>query len=107
MTSRSGRLYVLALALVVFFLAWATVAANPWGATRTDACAAALAAREARLRQEARLVNQVVAARWAAYRAALNVRRAQAATTRQTPAPAPAPSVRIVTLPPLTITTSS
>jgi hypothetical protein len=105
MTSHSGRLYVVALALVVFFLAWATLAAHPWGAPRTDARAAALAARDARLRQEAKLVNQVVAARWATYRAELKVRRAQIAAARQ--APAPAPSVRVVTLPPLTITRSS
>jgi len=105
MTSHSGRLYVVALALVVFFLAWATLAAHPWGTRRTDVRAAALAAREARLREEARLVNQVVARRWAAYHAELKVRRSQMAAARR--APAPAPSVRVVTLPPLTITRSS
>ena len=105
MTSHSGRLYIVALALVVFFLAWATLAAHPWGAPRTDARTAALAAREARLRQKAKLVNEVVAARWAEYRMELKVRRSQIAATRQ--APAAAPSVRVVTLPPLTITRSS
>jgi hypothetical protein len=98
-------LYVVALALVVFFLAWATLAAHPWGAPRRDPRAAALVAREARLQQEAKLVNQVVAARWAAYRAELKVRRSQIAAAQR--APAPAPSVRVVTLPPLTITRSS
>ena len=34
MTSHTGRLYALALALVVFFLAWAAIAARP-GSTRT------------------------------------------------------------------------
>ena len=105
MTSHSGRLYVVALALVVFFLAWVTLAAHPWGSPRTDPRAAALAVREARLQQQAKLVNQVVAARWAAYRAGLKVRRSQIAAARQ--APASAPSVRVVTLPPLTITRSS
>jgi hypothetical protein len=105
MTSHSARLYVVALALVVFFLAWATLAAHPWGAQGTDARAAALATREARLRQEAKLVNRVVAARWAAYRSKLEVRRSQIAAAHKITAPAP--SVRVVTLPPLTITRSS
>ena len=61
MTSHAGRLYVLALALVVFFLAWATLSAHPWGAPRSDPRLAALTAREARLRHEAKLVDQVVA----------------------------------------------
>ena len=105
MTSNSARLYVIALALVVFFLVWTTLAAHPWGAPPTDARAAALAAREARLRQESKLVNEVVAARWVAYRAELKVRSSQIAAARQ--APAAVPSVRVVTLPPLTITRSS
>ena len=86
--------------------------------------------REARLRHEAKLVNRVVAARWAAYRAALRIRRsqiaaakarivaAQAAAQRQAAAAtvvvqgapaaaAAAPAVRVVTLPPLTITRTS
>jgi hypothetical protein len=105
MTSHSGRLYVVALALVVFFLAWATLAAHPWRAPRTDPRAAALTAREARLQQEAKLVTQVVAARWAAYRAELNAHRSQIAAAQQ--AAAAAPSVRVVPRPPLTITRSS
>ena len=68
MVSHTGRLYSLALALVVFFLAWAVVAAHPWGRTASDPRLKALTVREAQLRHEARLVNQVVALRWAAYR---------------------------------------
>ena len=106
MTSQTGRLYVLALALVVFFLAWATLSAHPWGAQRSDPRLAALTARELRLRHEAKLVDQVVAARWATYRADLKLRRAQIATAQKAAA-APVPAVRIVNLPPLTITRSS
>ena len=34
MTNHVARLYALALALVVFFLAWAVVAAHPWATPR-------------------------------------------------------------------------
>lgn len=81
MTSHTGRLYALALALVVFFLSWAAVAAR---AKPVDP----LAARERQLRQVARLADQVIARRRAS-------------------AHAPAPSVRVVTLPPVTVTRSS
>jgi len=117
MTSHTSRLYALAFALVAFFLAWAVVAAHPWTTVARDKRLQALAAREAQLRQEAKLVNQVVAQRWAVYRSELQLRRAQiaAAKTRATQAAAsysasaaPAsPSVRVVTLPPLTITRTS
>ena len=89
MTSHAGRLYVLALALVVFFLAWATLSAHPWGAPRSDPRIAALTAREARLRHEAKLVDQVVAARWASYRAELKLRRAQIASAQKVAAAGP------------------
>ena len=125
MTNHVGRLYALALALVVFFLIWATVAARPWStysAPRTDARAAALAAREQRLRHESIVVARIVHRRWAVYRVRLHrrqrqiaaVKRATAAAARQArlaanaaPAVAAAPSVRVVTLPPLTITRTS
>ena len=53
MTSHVGRLYALALALVVFFLGWAVVAAQPWATPAADPRLQALAAREAQLRHEA------------------------------------------------------
>jgi hypothetical protein len=112
-TSNVGRLYALALALVVFFLAWAVVAARPWATPAADQRLKALALREARLRHEAQLVNRVVAQRWAVYRAALQTRRAQIAASKARATrlaasyTAPAASVRIVTLPPLTITRTS
>ena len=99
MTSHAGRLYALALALVVFFLTWSVVAARPWSRTSTDPRPAALRQREARLRREARLVDRIVADRWAAYRRALQARRSAVASA--------APAVRIVALPPLTITRTS
>jgi hypothetical protein len=99
MTSHVARLYALALALLVFFLTWAAVAARPWvTASRPDPRLTALAAREQRLRQESVAVRRIVQHRWAVYRTKLHAQRAAAAA---------APSVRVVNLPPLTITRSS
>jgi hypothetical protein len=128
-TSHAGRLYALALTLVVFFLAWAVVAARPWAKAAPDPRLQALAAREARLRHEAKLVNRLVTARWTAYRAALRLREQQIAAARAriaaaqlaaqrqaaaaqvaataAPVSAAAPAVRVVNLPPLTITRTS
>ena len=125
MTSHVGRLYALALALLVFFLTWATVAARPWAThstARLDPRAAALAAREQRLRHESIVVARVVRHRWAVYRRRLHrrqqqiaaVRRANATAARQAqlaasvaPVAPATPSVRVVTLPPVTITRTS
>jgi hypothetical protein len=87
MTSHVGRLYALALALVIFFLTWAVVASRPWkaAATAADPRVHALAVREARLQREAKLVNAIAAAR----------------------SHASAPAVRVVNLPPITITRTS
>ena len=121
MTSHVGRLYALALGLVVFFLAWAVVAARPWGApAAADPRHQALVAREHRLRHEAVLVNRIVTRRWAVYRKALRARQSEIAAAKAKAAQqaqqaqqaasysaAAAPSVRVVTLPPLTITRTS
>ena len=116
MTSHTGRLYALAISLVAFFLAWAVVAAHPWASTSADPRLQALAVRETQLRREARLVNQIVAERTALYRTRLQARRAQIAvakahaTAQVAAAPAAAagaPPVRVVNLPPLTITRTS
>lgn len=87
MTDQVRRLYVLALSVLGFFLAWAGIAAHPWAtpASRESTSAAALARYEQRLRADAALVDEL-----RAQRAAL-----------------PAPPVRVVTLPPLTTTRSS
>jgi hypothetical protein len=128
MTNHVVRLYVLALALFVFFLTWATVAAHPWSAhakPRADPRTAALAARQLQLRHESVAVARIVRRRWAIYRKQLRrrqrqiaaVNRANAAATRQAQlaasaaAPAAAvsaaPSVHVVSLPPVTITRTS
>lgn len=117
MTSHHGRLYVLALGLVVFFLAWAVVAAHPWATASADPRLRALAVREAQLQREARLVRKVVAAHWARYRVELKARRAliarvnaraaaaaAAAATAAPAAPAAAP-VQVVNLPPAHVVT--
>jgi hypothetical protein len=117
MTSHQARLYALALALVVFFLAWAVVAAHPWGTTTADPRMRALGVREAQLRREAKLVRNVVAARWARYRAELKARRAEiarvaaasaaAAAAAQQAATAGPAAVRVVNLPAHVITRTS
>jgi hypothetical protein len=130
MTSHVGRLYALALSLVVFFLTWATVAAHPWSAhatPRADPRTAALVERQLRLRHESVVVARIVHRRWALYQRRLHrrqrqiamVNRANAAAARQAQlvasaaAAAPAgpaaaaPSVRVVSLPPVTITRTS
>ena len=119
MTSHTGRLYTLAFALVVFFLAWATIAAHPWASSTADPRLQALAVREAQLRHEAKLVKQVVAQRWTAYRAQLKLRQAQIAAAKSSStqnvalagassgASAASTPVRVVNLPPLTITRTS
>jgi hypothetical protein len=120
MTSHQGRLYALALALVVFFLAWAVVAAHPWAAKTADPRLRALTVREAQLRHEAKLVQKVVTARWATYRVQLKARRAEiarvnaaaaaaarAAATAAAPAPTAAGPVQVVNLPAHVITRTS
>ncbi len=108
MTSHTGRLYALALALVVLFLTWAVVAAHPWirsaPAAVADPRLAALKAREQRLRVEEAAVRKLLRRRWATYNRRLAARRRAIAAARTAPA---APSVRVVTLPPLTVTRTS
>ena len=136
MTSHVGRLYALALALVVLFATWTAVATRPWAATATttDPRVAALVAREQRLRHESLVVRRLVQRRWAVYRVQLGKRqrqiaavhrqqlavnrqaaaaaqRAQAAAAAQAQAApsftAAAPAVQVVNLPPLTVTRTS
>lgn len=111
MISHVARLYSLALALFVFFLTWATVGARPWAAAapQKDPRLAALAARETRLRHESVVVQRLVKHRWAVYRTQLAKRQSQIAAAKQAQAQAAAaaPSVRVVSLPPLTVTRTS
>jgi hypothetical protein len=111
MASHHGRLYALALSLVAFFLAWAVIAAHPWATAAADPRLQALSVREAQLRHEAKLVQKVVAARWAKYRVQLKKRRAQIASVSAAAAAAQsaavAPAVQVVTLPAHVITRTS
>lgn len=124
MTNTVGRLYSLALALLVFFVLWVGLAAHPWAPTGTDPRIAALAAREQQLRHDSLIVKKIVAARWTVYKVQLAQRttaiaaarrrqsqlNAAAAAVAQAPAGrsgSQSPAVRIVNLPPLTITRTS
>lgn len=110
MTNPVSRVYATALALVLFFLTWAVVAAKPWTSTATaaDPRLRALTLREASLRREAKNVNKIVRHRWAVYRHELAARRAQIAAAKvRAAAVAAAPAVRVVSLPPITITRTS
>jgi hypothetical protein len=115
MTSHVARLYAATAALVVFFLVWVVVAARPWVTAKQDPAIAALAQREQRLQAESIAVKRLLDRRWSAYRIALDARQkaiaAMQASNRAAlvtaQAPPPAPTVRVVTLPPLTITRTS
>lgn len=80
MTSGLGRLYATALAVVVFFVAWAVIAARPWVPEKEgkqDSRLIALQTREQRLRQDAVAIKKIVDERWATYRAELADRKQQ------------------------------
>jgi hypothetical protein len=114
MTS-AARIYALLLALVLFFLTWATVAAHPWGRTAApDPRMAALEQRRVALRHEAIRVRRVLERRWAAYRVARANRERLIAAVRQQAAAAPvtryvsvAAPATIVPSAPVTATRSS
>ena len=124
MTDTSHRLYAVVIAVVVFFVSWATVAARPWATAKTDPRLAAVAQRGQRLRADAKLVQNVVDRRMAAYTLALKARQKQIAAVKAQAAATQARSlaaaqssvgtttstssaVRVVNLPPLTITRTS
>jgi hypothetical protein len=126
MTSHTGRLYALSLALVVFFLTWTVIAARPWVTAQADPRLSALAVREQHLRQQSLVVRRLVQHRWAVYRVQLHDRQKQiaarqrqiaaahqaqlaatAAAVPSAPSAAAGPSVRVVSLPPITVTRTS
>lgn len=69
--SDAARLYAITIALLVFFVAWAGIAAHPWTGPepvpRADPRAAALTAREAHLLHRTRATRRVLVARWTRY----------------------------------------
>ena len=100
MTDHVARLYTLAAAVLIFFVAWVAVTARPWvktSAPTTDPRVQALVLRQQRVQAEALAVRRVLAAR----------KKATALASATAPAPVAAPPVRVVTLPPLTITRTS
>lgn len=113
MTSHVARLYAATIGIVVFFVSWAAIAAHPWVTPKPDPAVAALAAREQRLQAESIALQRLSAKKWNAYRVALAARqhaiaaRKSALASAPVPSAAPAPAVKVVTLPPLTITRTS
>lgn len=87
MTNHVARLYVASGSLLAFFLAWAGIAAHPWTQPPSQSAdrAQAIALYEQRLQRDAAILRRLSS------RAVV----------------APAPTVRIVTLPPLTTTRTS
>ena len=111
MTDTSHRIYAVVIAMIVFFVSWAAVAAKPWATAKPDQRLVALAQREQRLRADAKLVQQVVDRRMTTYRLTLKARKAQIAAAQahslQAAQATTAPLVRVVNLPPLTVTRTS
>lgn len=100
MTNHVVRLYTASAAIILFFVAWAGIAARPWVMPAPHPQIVALTQRQQRLQRDVKLVQLIAARRAAANRAARIATRAAAQT-------APAPRVRIVRLPPITTTRSS
>lgn len=87
MTNSLGRSYTIALAVVVFFLSWAVIAARPWAeapAAKIDPRIAALNARERRLSKDAIEIRAIVQKRWAVYRVRLINRKHLIAARKKT-----------------------
>lgn len=120
MTNHVGRLYSIAAALLVFFVLWVSIASRPWATHAADARLTALTSREQKLRRDSLIVKKVVERRWAVYRvqlarrnaaiAAVHLRQRRltaAAHAAAPPVPYSSSAVRVVNLPPLTITKTS
>jgi len=106
-TKTIGRVYAAAISVVVFFVAWAVIAAKPWVTTSSASAASAglpqLQAKEIQMQARALAVQKILDARWAPYRAALAARRGQLTAQQQLQlagAPAgPSVSVKVIYLP--------
>lgn len=118
MTNHVARLYAVALALAVLFLTWAVVAARPWAtaaAAEKDPRIVALERREAKLRRQSVRVERTVERRFARYEARLRKRKraiaavqaANASALVAAPSAPAAPAVGVVSLPPVTSSSSS
>ncbi len=113
MTNAIGRFWAVAVALVVFFVLWAVLAAKPWvsSSTPADPRLAALQAREQATQNRALAAQQSLNRRWAAYRSAL-LRQKGTLTAQQRAQLAVAPAgpsviVKVTGAAPVTQSTSS
>ena len=116
MTDHVARLYAVTLAIAVFCLTWAVVAARPWPHQEKDPRLVALERREAKLRRESVRVQRLVQRRFAAYRVRVRAQERELAAAAAAPpasSPAPvaaapaAPVVSVVPAAPVTATRSS
>lgn len=113
MTSVVARFWATALALVVFFILWAVLAARPWvsAGTPSDPRLAALQVREKKVQTQAIAAQKALNKRWAAYRAALLRQRGSLTAAQRaqlTAAPAgPSVVVKVTGAQPLTHSTTS
>ncbi len=81
MKSHALRLYVVTVALLVFFVLWAVIAARPWAKAAAskpaiDPRLVRLDRRQQHLKREAKAVNRLLERRWAAYHRRLRAREA-------------------------------
>ena len=84
MKSQIGRVYILAIALLLFFVLWATVSAHPWSSkAAVDPRVAKLQAREQQVKKEVQRARKVVTARWKNYNRDLQRRQAQIAAANR------------------------
>jgi len=112
-TNAIGRFWAVALALVVFFVLWAVLAAKPWTSSGApaDPRLTALQAREQKTQNRALAAQQTLNKRWAAYRSAL-LRQKGSLTAQQQAQLATAPAgpsviVKVTGATPVTRSTSS
>jgi hypothetical protein len=112
-TNAIGRFWAVALALVVFFILWAVLAARPWASSGApaDPRLTALQAQEQKTQNRALAAQQTLNKRWAVYRSAL-MRQKGSLTAQQQAQLAAAPAgpsviVKVTGAPPVTQSTSS
>ncbi len=84
MKSQVGRVYILAIALLLFFVLWATVSAHPWSSkAAVDPRVAKLQAREQQVKKEVQRARKIVTLRWKNYNRDLQRRQAQIAAANR------------------------
>lgn len=84
MKSRLGRVYVFAIAVLLFFVMWALISTHSWASrAAVDPRVAKLQAREQQVRQEVARAKKIVAARWVAYNRNAKRRQVQIALANQ------------------------